>query len=303
MKRSKLRPSFAFAAALACAAPFAAPAFAATSYSTGFETFPTGDIGTQDGWSRTVNSPTKGIVTNAVAQSGSQSLDLQATGVTGVQNHQNSPSITGAGETGATVGGAIGGTPGGVGLNRFEASVWYRADADFTSLSTNRMAEFDPASGINRYAVARAYDDGTTWSLKLSDLSLGVALPVAANLNFGTWYRITMSIDFVDGLAPVTNDSNDIFTVNIFDGVGTPLGSATGGTWEEGYVGGGFGGGPLARVVDGMDFWGYGNIANMSSGAIDNVSYSALAVPEPTGAALVGLGAGALLLRRRRRTA
>ena len=303
MDRIALKSSTALAAAVAFAGFFtAAPTSAAVSYSTSFETFPTGDIGTQDGWSRTVNSPTMGVVTNTIAQSGAQSLELRETNTifNGVANHQTSPAITGAGETGATVGGAIGGASGGAGLNRFEASLWYRADSNFTSWNSNRMAEFDPASGGNRYAVARAYDDGATWSLKLSDLSQGV-LTAQSGLAFDTWYRITMSIDFVNGLG-AGGVSNDVFTISIFDGVGNLLGSQTAGTWESGYVGGGFGGGPLARVVDGMDFWGYGNTNGMSSGAIDDISYLATqAVPEPTSFAVLGLGAGALLLRRRRR--
>src|SRR5215204_3247077 len=141
MNRFVLKSSITLAAAVACAAP--ATALAAVSYSTTFDSLPTGDIGTQDGWSRTVNSPTMGVVTNTLAQSGPQSLELRETNTifNGVANHQTSPAITGAGESGATVGGAVAGTAGGAGLNRFEGSLWYRADSTFTSSNGTRMAE------------------------------------------------------------------------------------------------------------------------------------------------------------------
>jgi hypothetical protein len=275
--------------------------YAQTSYSTGFEppAFTLGDVNGQNGWGYLSNSPTKGIIEAAPAESaaafGSQSLAIRTNNVDffGVQNHLFSAIIDPAGETGSTIEGVVVAAP----YNHFVASFNYQAPLTpvISTRGDGRIAELNPSSKgtsasvpANRYAQVRVFNNTNTAAgkirIEIGWYTLGtgsfVVQTVADNLNWGEAYRLNYDISFCDGLN-ADGSPNDVFRFSIFDLSNNQVGFATGSTWETAYKTGSFGGGATPRAVNGFDFWSQTGPNNTLVGYLDNFSESVNNVPNP----------------------
>lgn len=116
-------------------------------------------------------------------------------------------------------------------------------------------------------------------------------------LDFGSWYRVGLTVTFVDGANGVTND---VVTHSISDASGVLLGSMSCTSWEQG-----------ARGYDqynngqifGIDKLGFDSrMTGAYTGEhayVDGISYGSFAVPAPGALALLGV-AGLAGGRRRR---
>jgi len=286
-------------AALAAGLAFATGA-AAQTYGTSFEApeFAAGDVAGQNGWGHLSNSPTKGVVEalppGSPAVLGTQGLALRTrdVGMLGVSNHLYSPLIDPpAGETGAVAEGV----PAPVANDYFFASFWYRTPSApvISTTASGRIAELnpstkgpDPDQPANRYAQVRIVNNtNTALGLVRVDIAwLTPAVTVVDNLAWGEWFRFEYAIRTVDGDFGAT--PNDLFTLRVFDAAGTLISSTAastcGSTWEMGYKGGGFGGGPGPRQINGFDFWSTTGPNDTLVGYIDGIEYSSQSLPDPS---------------------
>lgn len=281
--------------------------YAQTSYTTDFEspTFTLGDVNSQNGWGYLSNSPTKGIIETAPAESaasfGSQSLAIRTNNVDffGVSNHLFSTIIDPAGETGSTIGGVPVAAP----YNHFVASFYYQAPLTpvISTRADGRIAELNPSSKgtgstdpANRYAQVRVFNNTNTAAgkirIEIGWYTLGTGgfavQTVADNLNWGEAYRLDYDISFRDGLN-ADGSPNDVFRLSIYDLNNNLLGNAIGSTWETAYKSGGFGGGTTPRAINGFDFWSQTGPNNALVGYIDNFSQSVNNVAPTAAAAMI----------------
>jgi hypothetical protein len=125
------------------------------------------------------------------------------------------------------------------------------------------------------------------------------------SLNWGDWYRVDTTVNFVDG------PSNDVVTVNVFDAMGTLVWNATDTTWEQYYrldseqL-------PNGNIVTGADAIAFqmrnstpdAPGGNLNGVYIDNVTIAAVPLPASAwmGLALLA-GVGIFKLRTMRRAA
>jgi hypothetical protein len=291
-------------AALAGALGTAGTASAGT-FSTGFEppAYTTGSINGQNGWQVTNPAFVQGV-TNAAALSGTQSFlrsNNVASGTFGDQVY--SPSFGFYGESTA-----VNVTPGN---NFVSATFWFRSANTVNDGSQTSVALSD-VTGSRMWNVGIYNNTGggvDVFTTDVTDHGAGNAadfnsVTLASGLTPGTWHKITVNTQFVDG------QSNDVVQYYL-DGALVH----TGNTWEQYYRHDPeqAGNGNQIFAVDRLLFRtavapsALGQFSNAGAQGFyfDDLNVNAPAgagVPEPASALLLGLGiAGAACFRRRSR--
>jgi hypothetical protein len=276
----------------ATAAMFGAASTAsADSISINFESLSTGALpGGTDGrspgngqWWVPDNAATSGVVTAGIGVGGTQGLVIgnRGNGNDGVIDNVHSPKLSQmAGESSVPS----------VAASGFESSFLFR------TVPTSASTGYD-------FKIESWGRDRTTW-LSFSDIGgllkanySGVDSTDTFTDNFGTyhsitsltwgaWYRVDTSVAFVDG------DNNDIVNVEVFNSDDELVWNATDTTWEHYYRVDSeqAGNGNLITGVDALQFQARGNPVG-DVAYVDNITYSATAVPEPStwGMALGGI--------------
>jgi hypothetical protein len=276
----------------------AASSAQAGSYSTGFENppFTTGSINGQDGWAVS-NANFDQEVVNGVAHTGTQSWRRSNAFTTGSFGDQPLSAPLSGGDT-------VGETSSGANHRSHSYSVWFRAadttgpDGSFLSLSLTDA----PGSRINYVGLANTASGGVTVNA-FDASSNGVGNAVDFNehdltggtpLDRNAWHKLTVQTTFVDG------PSNDIVEILLNN-----VSAATIGSWEDYYVNDPeqAGNGNVLFPADRIGFYSRGTaVAGAQGFYFDDFSQSS-AIPEPTTAALAGLGlTGLLAVARRRRS-
>ena len=195
----------------------------------------------------------------------------------------------------------------------FEASYWFRTASSTYVNNFNLKSE---GWGVDRTTWMRFQSNGSdgimaqAWGIgNLGDGVNDTGGYFTANggfdqtgnnllkLDFGSWYRVGLTVTFVDGANGVTND---IVTHSISNAAGALLGSLTATSWEQGARGYDQYNNGQIFGIDKLGFdsrmWG---AYTGEHAYVDGISYSSFAVPAPGAAALLGL-AGAFCNRRRR---
>jgi Cohesin domain len=224
-----------------------------------FESYATGDLisanggypsaadgrlpGQTDGankWWNPTNSATVGEVATRAARTGTKGLVLlrrdTTGGLDGVINGALSPRLAQlGGETSAPVNATN---------SRFRFSYWFRTGpttpiTDFWCGAESWGPITAPTPGYDRYTWHRFGEDGagnlTLYSVGMvNNASLGYfpALDtiVATNLTWGAWYRVEVTVSFVNG-----GDDNDQVITRIYDSSNTLVGTGYDTTWETGF--------------------------------------------------------------------
>jgi PEP-CTERM motif len=278
---------------------------AAGTYSTGFENppFSTGSINAQDGWTATGASYEQAVV-NTVAHTGTQSFFRNNNVVSGSFGDQPfSAPLPGGEAAGEST--AVGVT---AGINKTEFSVWFRAgdmmgpDGSFVSLSAtdstgSRMNYIGIANTDAGGLTLNAYDvtsNGFGNAADFNESSL-----TATPLDRSTWHELRVESLFVDGPA------NDVVNYYVDGSLEATIGSLEDYYHDDPEQAGN---GNQLYAVDRVWFGtraapsAFGFTTGDAQGIyFDDFSVSASAVPEPASFALLGLGLGATLLRRRKR--
>ena len=195
----------------------------------------------------------------------------------------------------------------------FEASYWFRTASSTYVDNFNLKSE---GWGVDRTSWIRFQSNGVdgisaqAWGIgNLGDGVNDTGGYFTANggfdqtgtnllkLDFGSWYRVGLTVTFVDGANGVTND---VVTHSISNASGALLGSMSCTSWEQG-----------ARGYDqynngqifGIDKLGFdsrmGGAYTGEHAYVDGISYGSFAVPAPGALALLGV-AGLAGGRRRR---
>jgi hypothetical protein len=291
------------AAAAAAVASFICGQASADALSTNFESFSIGQLpgggdarmpGNAATWYVPDNAATFGEVRAGVGLGGSNGLVIgnRGNGNDGVVDNVKSGKLAQqAGEPDI-------GSPN----STFQSSFWFRTAASTPVAGLDFKTE---TWGQDRTTWLEFYDNGTgngtgglgIYGVGYDATGTEVDSDLSQTLDYGTWYNVVTTIQFVNG------DGNDIVTQAIYDTTNTLITSFTNSTWEgyfDNYASGTFG-------VDAIGFQTRGSPAG-DTVYVDNVSWSsfnanAAAVPEPEVLALLSIGALAWLgaARRRRR--
>lgn len=271
-------------------------------FSTNFDLYPLGVHGVggadprtpgADVWWNPDNSSTQASIQAGVGRLGSNGLVVgnRGNGFDGVINNLTSPRLVDtAGETTAPVNATY---------DAFNWSMWFRTvpstspsgtfSARIESWGTDRTTYLGFQDDGSGNLFARAYGMDATAPDEDSSFTEVV---IAPSLNWGSWYRIVSSVNFVPGGAGVSNDS---VTYSIYDESNMLVGSGITTTWEHGQRQYGYNGGvPVA--VDSLGFHSRGGYAG-DHFIVDDLTYTS--IPTPGASALIVLGA-ALTQRRRR---
>lgn len=282
------------------AAAAALPGMAqAGSYSTGFENppFTTGSINGQDGWSST-NASFDQEVVNTVSLTGTQSWHRTNQYTTGSFGDQPlSAPLSGGdmvGETGTA----------NADDQMHSYSLWFRAgnttaaDGSFINLSLTDA----PGSRINYVGLGNT-DAGGVSVIAYDVQSNGAGnaasfipydLTGSLDLSRDEWHKLTVETTFVSGA------DNDIVKISLDDTLAGTIGS-----WEDYYRHDPeqIGNGNVLFAADRVGFYTRGSAVSGADGFYFDDFSQVSAVPEPAAFGLIGIGAAALLLRRRRRIA
>lgn len=258
----------------------------ASTYSTDFESFTAGSINGQDGWTATNPAFAQGIV-NVGGAHGNVFLRANTYTSGSFGDQPMSPGVTPVGEVGSV---------NYAGNHLSTASFDFRAVNDGSNDGSQTSVTLTDAPGSRMWNVSLENGPGgvslTTYNIDPTLVGGHVSFnPVTLATGLTGWHTLSVSSTFVNG------SDND--QVNYYLD-GNLVGST--GTWEEYYRldTEQAGNGNQLFASDRLLFrTGGAAVAGAAGFHFDNVSL-ATAVPEPTGIALLGLGAGALLLQRRR---
>jgi hypothetical protein len=263
----------------------------AQSYSTGFENMTNGSVDGQDGWQSTNPNQVQSVVDN-VSHSGNKSWLRSSAFGQGTFGDQPQSASVGVfvGESGST---------GFSGYNSITSSIWFRA-ADTTGADGTTLGySLTDTNGARMWSVTMQNTDAGSLGLTAFDVdpltgpgtANFVGHSLGSSIDRSIWHNLTVNTTFLDG------ESND--TVQYFlDGnlVGTY------GTWEQyyRYDPEQAGNGNQLFGVDRMMFRSSSNAGGQGF-YFDDLAMNA--VPEPCSMAVLGLGALALVRRRRNRKA
>jgi len=228
------------------------------------------------------NSATSGRFASGIGRGGSMGLVVgnRGNGNDGVIDNVKTPELNYiAGETST-----------GAQFKTFTSSYWFRTASNTYSSGFGMKSE---AYGPDRTTWCGFFADGTNG---IQAEAYGIAADgndtggiFATGLQFGQWYRVALSVTFVDG-----GPANDIVTHSVFNEAGTLMGSINVTSWEEGARQFGYNGGQIFGLNK-MQF----QCRSASAGDqayIDDITYSS--VPAPGAIAMLGLAG--LASRRRR---
>lgn len=230
------------------------------------------------------NSATSGRFASGIGRGGSMGLVVgnRGNGNDGVIDNVKTPELNYiAGETST-----------GAQFKTFTSSYWFRTASNTYTAGFGLKSE---AYGPDRTTWCGFFDDGNGG---LQAEAYGIAANpnvdtggiFATGLQFGQWYRVALSVTFVDG-----GPANDIVTHSVFNAAGTLMGTTTITSWEEGARQLGYNGGQIFGLNK-MQFQCRGAGAG-DQAYIDDITYSS--VPAPGAIAL--LGAAGLIGGRRRK--
>jgi hypothetical protein len=300
LRQRVVAASLTAAAPLLCFAPAISRA-ATLPYSTDFESpFTPGTIDGQGGWyfqaSPTASPPSTGVVTNAAAHSGTQSLKVNPVLGDGNVIKISTPNFDPSGETPSV------NVPA-------PASSYMAADFWFRTVSAISDPGLYVSSSLGNPASVR-----NTWLGVLEGSNTDTGIPgnlyvsaidydASGNerefdspaLQWGQWYHATVAEQYVNG------PDNDKVTYSISDASNAPVWSTTIGSWENLYATD-----PTEEQAPGpvvSDRLTFGGHASTAQGIyVDDFSMTNVApVPEPTSLSVLGIGGLAMLRRRRRR--
>ena len=233
------------------------------------------------------NSSTSGFFRSGLGRTAGTTLAVgnRGNGMDGVIHNIFTPRLANA------AGSAVGGNT----YTQFNAEYWVRTVASSTSSTFRFRSEVWgglAAGGEDRttFFAMQAATDGSlrAYTTGANSAKTGTeAAEVATGLNWGSWYRVTTSINFLDGA--LNSGTFATYTTSIFDEVGLQLGQTVQQTWGTMYA-------SSQPQVDRVSFHSrYGTVGD--NAYVDGISYSS--VPAPGALAL--LGAAGLFGARRRR--
>jgi MYXO-CTERM domain-containing protein len=229
------------------------------------------------------NSATSGRFASGIGRGGSMGLVVgnRGNGFDGVIDNVKTPELNYlAGETST-----------GAQFKTFTSSYWFRTASNTYSSGFGMKSE---AYGPDRTTWCGFFADGNggiqaeAYGIA-ADANLETGGVFATGLQFGQWYRVALSVTFVDG-----GVANDIVTHSVFNEAGTLMGTTTITSWEEGVRQLGYNGGQIFGLNK-MQFQCRGASAG-DQAYIDDITYSS--VPAPGAIAMLGLAG--LASRRRR---
>lgn len=195
---------------------------------------------------------------------------------------------------------AAGSEVGGNTYTQFNSEYWVRSVPTSTNTAFRFRSEVwggwggSPEAGIDRttFFAMQSADDGSLQAYTFGGNSAGDNLDraqVALGLTWGSWYRVTTSINYFDGV--LNGGTFATVTTRLFGTDGTQLGESVQRTWGTIWS-------ASQPQVDRMSFHSRGGFAG-DNAYVDGITYSTSVIPAPAAIAL--LGAAGLVGSRRRR--
>lgn len=194
-------------------------------------------------WWSPGNAASFGEVAPRAARTGSQGLAILRTNPVPFGDPQNLDGVIAGVTTPRLL--QIGGesaAPVNAANTRFRFSYWFRTGPTTPTPFLRFGAESwgplsSPLIGSDRYTWHRFYADasGTLSLFSVGTVNTPAFFPdndtvVATNLTWGAWYRVEVTVSFVDG-----GDDNDIVVTRLYDSANTLVGTGVDTTWESGF--------------------------------------------------------------------
>ena len=232
------------------------------------------------------NSSTSGFFRSGFGRSGGTALAVgnRGNGMDGVVHNIFTPRLANA------AGSAVGGNT----YTQFNAAYWVRTVATSSSSTFRFRSEVWgglAAGGEDRttFFAMKAATDGSIRAYTSGANSTGTNVEIAelaTGLSWGSWYRVTTSINFLDGA--LNSGTFATYTTTVFDQAGVQVGQTVQRTWGNIWA-------SSQPQVDRLSFHSrYGTVGD--NAYVDGITYSS--VPAPSAIAL--LGAAGMIARRRK---